>query len=122
MGLLEEPLSALDKKLRAELELELKALHARLGTTFVNVTHEQEEAMMMADRIVILGEGRIVQIGSPDELYHRPATRFVAEFLGRATFLSGIVEMVDGGTFVLRVGDTSVRAVVARGDPRPGER
>src|SRR5258708_22130121 len=78
--------------------------------------------MTMSDRIVILREGRIVQIGSPDELYHRPATRFVAEFLGRATFLSGVVELVDGDTFVLRVGDMSVRALIARGDLKPGAR
>jgi spermidine/putrescine ABC transporter ATP-binding subunit len=119
--LLDEPLSALDKKLRAELELELKSLHARLGTTFINVTHDQEEAMTMSDRIVILREGRIVQIGSPAELYHRPATRFVAEFLGRATFLSGIVVTVEGNTFVLRVGDTSVRSLIPGGDLKPGE-
>jgi ABC-type Fe3+/spermidine/putrescine transport system ATPase subunit len=111
--LLDEPLSALDKKLRAELEIELKALHARLGTTFINVTHDQEEAMTMSDRIVILRDGRIVQIGSPAELYHRPATRFVAEFLGRATFLTGIVEAVDDTAFALRIGDRTVRSVLS---------
>jgi putative spermidine/putrescine transport system ATP-binding protein len=120
--LLDEPLSALDKKLRTELELELKTLHARLGTTFINVTHDQEEAMTMSDRIVILRDGRIVQTGSPAELYHRPTTRFIAEFLGRATFLSGVVDDVEGDTFVLRVGNARVRsriplAGVKRGDP-----
>jgi putative spermidine/putrescine transport system ATP-binding protein len=120
--LLDEPLSALDKKLRTELELELKTLHARLGTTFVNVTHDQEEAMTMSDRIVILRDGRIVQTGSPSELYHRPTTRFVAEFLGRATFLTGVVDDVEGDTFVLRIGAARVRSRlppggVKRGDP-----
>jgi putative spermidine/putrescine transport system ATP-binding protein len=118
--LLDEPLSALDKKLRTELEL--KTLHARLGTTFINVTHDQEEAMTMSDRIVMLRDGRIVQTGSPAELYHHPTTRFVAEFLGRATFLSGIVDDVEGDTFVLCVGDVRVRSRlpvggVKRGDP-----
>jgi putative spermidine/putrescine transport system ATP-binding protein len=111
--LLDEPLSALDKKLRAELEIELKALHARLRTTFINVTHDQEEAMTMSDRIVILRDGRIVQIGSPAELYHRPASRFVAEFLGRATFLTGVVESVDDNAFALRIGDRTIRSVIS---------
>jgi putative spermidine/putrescine transport system ATP-binding protein len=100
--LLDEPLSALDKKLRGELQIELKALHARLRTTFIFVTHDQEEAMALSDRIVILREGRIVQIGGPAELYEQPANRFVAEFLGRANFFQGTVEVRDGATFTLK--------------------
>jgi putative spermidine/putrescine transport system ATP-binding protein len=119
--LLDEPLSALDKKLRAELEIELKALHARLGTTFINVTHDQEEAMTMSDRIVILRDGRIVQIGSPAELYHRPATRFVAEFLGRATFLTGIVDSIADNAFALRIGDRTVRSAMPERGLKPGD-
>jgi putative spermidine/putrescine transport system ATP-binding protein len=119
--LLDEPLSALDKKLRTELELELRTLHARLGTTFINVTHDQEEAMTMSDRIVILRDGRIVQTGSPAELYHRPTTRFVAEFLGRATFLSGVVDDIEGETFVLRIGDARVRSRIPLGGVKRGD-
>ena len=80
--LLDEPLSALDKKLRADLQWELKSLHQRLGTTFIYVTHEQEEALSMSDTIIILRDGQIEQQGGPGELYEWPATRFVADFLG----------------------------------------
>ena len=107
--LLDEPLSALDKKLRADLQLELKALHARLGTTFVMVTHDQEEAMTLSDRVAILREGRIVQVGSPAELYDRPVNKFVAEFLGRATFLEGIIESNMGDAMMLNVLGTCVK-------------
>ncbi len=89
--LLDEPLSALDKKLRADLQWELKSLHQRLGTTFIYVTHDQEEALSMSDEIVILRDGRIEQQGDPGGLYERPATRFVADFLGKSNFLKGEV-------------------------------
>jgi putative spermidine/putrescine transport system ATP-binding protein len=87
--LLDEPLGALDRKLRAEVQLELKALHARLGTTFVYVTHDQEEALSMSDRVAIMDRGRVVQTGRPGELYERPRTRFVADFLGKSNFIEG---------------------------------
>jgi len=87
--LLDEPLSALDKKLRAELQDELKALHRRVGRTFVNVTHDQEEALSLSDQVAILNHGRLVQMGAPEELYERPRTRFVADFLGKSNFLRG---------------------------------
>jgi len=87
MLLLDEPLGALDKKLRATLQLELRELHARLGATFVNVTHDQEEALTMSDRIAVMREGKVVQVGQPAELFDRPRTRFVADFLGRSNFL-----------------------------------
>jgi sn-glycerol 3-phosphate transport system ATP-binding protein len=80
--LFDEPLSNLDAKLRTQLRAELKSLHARLGATFVFVTHDQVEAMSLADRIVIMSHGRIEQIGTPMDLYRRPASRFVAEFIG----------------------------------------
>ncbi|MEM1044654.1 MAG: ABC transporter ATP-binding protein [Pseudomonadota bacterium] len=85
--LLDEPLSALDKKLRANLQWELKDLHDKLGVTFVYVTHDQEEALSMSDRIVILKDGAIQQEGTPQALYNRPCNSFVADFLGKSNFL-----------------------------------
>ena len=99
--LLDEPLSALDKKLRAELQDELKRLHRRVGLTFIYVTHDQDEALSMSDRIVVMRDGRVVQQGSPTELYDRPATTFVADFLGKSNFLRGKVEAHAPGGFVL---------------------
>ncbi|EWY41611.1 spermidine/putrescine ABC transporter ATPase [Skermanella stibiiresistens SB22] len=118
--LLDEPLSALDKKLRAELQFELKSLHQRLGTTFVNVTHDQEEAMTMSDRIVILRDGRVQQTGTPDALYNTPATRFVADFLGRANFLDGVAGSVSGGCLTIDIDGASVRHRLRDGEPRMG--
>jgi len=103
--LLDEPLSALDKRLRADLQWELSALHRRLGATFVNVTHDQEEALSMSDDIVILREGRVEQVGSPAELYARPATEFVARFLGDSNFIRGAVASTEGECFRVRVGE-----------------
>jgi sn-glycerol 3-phosphate transport system ATP-binding protein len=80
--LFDEPLSNLDAKLRTHMRSELKSLHRELGATFIFVTHDQVEAMSLADRIVIMSAGKIEQIGTPMELYHKPATRFVAEFIG----------------------------------------
>jgi putative spermidine/putrescine transport system ATP-binding protein len=102
--LLDEPLSALDKKLRAELQVELKDLHRRVGLTFIYVTHDQEEALSMSDSIAILRDGRLVQEGAPGALYERPATRFVADFLGKSNFLEGHVEAVRADGFAYRVG------------------
>ncbi len=92
--LLDEPLSALDKKLRAELQEELRALHRRVGRTFINVTHDQEEALSLSDEVAILNHGHIIQKGAPGALYERPATRFVADFLGKSNFLRGVVREV----------------------------
>ena len=85
--LLDEPLGALDKKLRQAMQLELKRLQTEVGITFVVVTHDQEEALVMADRIAILDHGRLVQVGPPREVYERPATRFAADFIGVTNFL-----------------------------------
>ena len=93
--LLDEPLGALDLKLRKALQLELKALQHELGITFVHVTHDQEEAMTMADTIAVMNHGRIEQLGPPTELYERPATTFVAGFLGVSNLLYGTVEGPD---------------------------
>jgi putative spermidine/putrescine transport system ATP-binding protein len=98
--LLDEPLSALDRKLRVEMQAELKQLHQRVGTSFVYVTHDQEEALSMSDRIALLHRGGVAQIDTPDVLYERPRTRFVAGFLGESNFLSGQVTRTDTNGFV----------------------
>jgi putative spermidine/putrescine transport system ATP-binding protein len=85
--LMDEPLSALDKKLREHMQLELKRLHDRLGTTTVYVTHDQREALTLSDRIAVVNGGRIVQLGTPDEIYDRPKNKFVADFIGETRFL-----------------------------------
>ncbi|MCS7006045.1 MAG: ABC transporter ATP-binding protein [Thermoleophilia bacterium] len=90
--LLDEPLGALDLKLRKQMQLELKRIQHEVGITFIHVTHDQEEAMTMADRIAVMNRGRIEQLGPPQELYERPATAFVAGFLGVSNLLPGTVE------------------------------
>ncbi len=90
--LLDEPLGALDLKLRREMQIELKQLQQRLGITFVYVTHDQEEALAMSDRIGVMDRGRLLQVGPPTEIYERPNCRFVADFIGEANFLEGRVE------------------------------
>jgi putative spermidine/putrescine transport system ATP-binding protein len=100
--LLDEPLSALDRKLRADMQIELKSFHRQIGLTFIYVTHDQEEALSMSDRVAILREGKVLQLGAPTDLYERPATRFVAEFLGKSNFLSGTVERRSGESFAFR--------------------
>lgn len=87
--LLDEPLGALDLKLRKELQLELHHLQQRLGITFIHVTHDQDEAMTMSDRIAVMNAGRVEQLGTPEELYERPKTRFVAQFIGACNLLEG---------------------------------
>ena len=99
--LLDEPLGALDLKLRREMQLELKELQHQVGITFVFVTHDQEEALTMSDRIAVMHEGHIVQEGEPREIYEHPATRFVADFIGLTNFLEGeVVEQKDGHVLV----------------------
>jgi spermidine/putrescine transport system ATP-binding protein len=107
--LLDEPLGALDLKLRKQMQLELKRIQHEVGITFIHVTHDQEEAMTMADSIAVMSQGHIEQLGPPAELYERPATRFVAGFLGASNLLSGVVE----GSDAVRLADgTLVRAQV----------
>jgi spermidine/putrescine transport system ATP-binding protein len=89
--LLDEPLGALDLKLRKAMQLELKALQHRVGITFVYVTHDQEEALTMSDRIAVMNHGRVLQVGTPGKIYERPADRFVADFIGETNFLEGQV-------------------------------
>jgi putative spermidine/putrescine transport system ATP-binding protein len=114
--LMDEPLSALDKKLRGELQVELRALHRQLGATFVYVTHDQDEALSMSDDVVILHQGRIEQSGAPRELYDRPASRFVAGFLGRCNLLAGTVADRGADRFVYTVGG---QGFVQAGAPGP---
>jgi putative spermidine/putrescine transport system ATP-binding protein len=95
--LLDEPLGALDRKLRVDVQEQLKNIHRRIGTTFIYVTHDQEEALTMSDRIVIMNRGKIVQIGPPAELYERPRSAFAASFLGKSNFL-----IRNGATLALR--------------------
>jgi spermidine/putrescine transport system ATP-binding protein len=87
--LLDEPLGALDLKLRREMQFELKAMQQQLGITFIYVTHDQEEALTMANRIAVMSGGKVLQVGTPEEIYETPATRFVADFIGETNFLTG---------------------------------
>jgi putative spermidine/putrescine transport system ATP-binding protein len=109
--LMDEPLSALDRQLREELQLEIKRLHRRLGMTFIYVTHDQREALVMSDRIAVVNRGRIEQAGRPIDLYDRPANRFVASFIGESNFLEGTVCDLEAGHVLVRLGSTIARAV-----------
>ncbi len=114
--LLDEPLGALDLKLRRGMQIELKRLQRKLGTTFVYVTHDQEEALTMSDRIAVMDKGRVLQVGTPQDVYERPATRFVADFLGEANLLDAEVTQ-DGvrvGTVLLRMASADRPAVGAK--------
>jgi spermidine/putrescine transport system ATP-binding protein len=103
--LLDEPLGALDLKLRKEMQLELKSLQMLVGITFIYVTHDQEEALTMSDRIAVMSKGKALQIGTPVEIYERPNCRFVADFIGETNFLSGVVKDVDVSKVVVSVPD-----------------
>jgi spermidine/putrescine transport system ATP-binding protein len=92
--LLDEPLGALDLKLRKEMQLELKALQDQVGITFIYVTHDQEEALTMSDRIAVMSKGRALQIGGAVEIYERPNCRFVADFIGETNFLTGTIKAI----------------------------
>src|SRR6478609_2551326 len=118
--LLDEPLGALDARLRKDLQVELKALQQNLGITFVYVTHDQEEALTMSDRLAVLAEGRVEQIGGPEEIYSRPATTYVAGFLGSANiFDADLLTTVDGEATCAAL-DTKIGARVdAEFDPGP---
>jgi len=120
--LLDEPLAALDKKLRAETQFELAKLQEELGTTFIIVTHDQEEAMTMAHRMAVMDRGRIVQVATPSEVYEQPASRWVADFIGDVNLLEGVVgEVAAGGAVV--VGPKGDRVRTAPGpDVQPGQR
>jgi spermidine/putrescine ABC transporter ATP-binding subunit len=109
--LMDEPLGALDKQLRENLQLEMRRLHADLGITFIYVTHDQEEALIMSDRIAVMNEGRVAQIGRPEELYDRPNSRFVASFIGESNFLPAIVCGLEDSVVVTECKGMTVRAI-----------
>jgi putative spermidine/putrescine transport system ATP-binding protein len=120
--LLDEPLSNLDALLRDEMRVELKRLQERLGTTMIFVTHDQVEALILSDRVVVMQGGWVEQIGPPEDVYRRPATPFVARFLGRANFLAGTVAGTDAGRIVVALdGGLAVVATARPGLPS-GER
>jgi spermidine/putrescine transport system ATP-binding protein len=100
--LLDEPLAALDRKLRREMQIELQTLQREVGITFILVTHDQEEALSMSDRICIMREGQIVQSGSPRELYDEPVNRYVADFVGKTNFFSGAVVDVNNSSVTVK--------------------
>lgn len=114
--LLDEPLGALDLKLRKAMQGELKELQRSVGITFVYVTHDQEEALTMADRMAVMARGRAWQVGSPQEVYERPASRFVADFIGEANLLEGTLERVAGDHAVVRL-PSGATVVGERRDP-----
>lgn len=113
--LLDEPLSALDPELREQTRAELSALQRQLGMTFITVTHDQEEALAMATRIGVMRDGILEQTGTPEELYERPATRFVAEFLGAANILPAVVKEVGTRGTLLRLGSGAAIRVTMKG-------
>jgi spermidine/putrescine transport system ATP-binding protein len=113
--LLDEPLAALDRKLRREMQIELQNLQHEVGITFVLVTHDQEEALSMSDKICILRQGRIVQQGSPDALYDAPVSAWVADFVGKSNFLAGMVTSVDEGTAEIVAGCGPMRGRLVAG-------
>ncbi|MFI9824680.1 ABC transporter ATP-binding protein [Streptomyces sp. NPDC052013] len=102
--LLDEPLGALDLKLRRQMQLELKRIQTEVGITFVHVTHDQEEAMTMADTVAVMNAGRVEQLGSPADLYENPRTTFVANFLGTSNFIEAEVDTTSGAEIVLKAG------------------
>ena len=111
--LMDEPLGALDKQLRESLQLEMRRLHADLGITFIYVTHDQEEALTMSDRIAVMNEGLIAQVGSLEDIYDRPCDRFVAAFIGESNFLTGVVRGLEDGLIVAEWAGRTVRGYAA---------
>jgi spermidine/putrescine transport system ATP-binding protein len=120
--LLDEPLGALDVKLRKHMQLELKRIQHDLGTTFVYVTHDQEEALAMSDRIAVMNGGRVEQTGSPREIYDRPRTAFVADFIGSLNALDLTVDELVGAYAVTRLGEDERVVVPVSADHRTGDR
>ena len=119
--LLDEPLGALDLQLRRQMQVELKRLQKQLGITFIYITHDQEEAVNMSDRIAVMRSGRFEQIGTPEEIYDAPMTRYVAQFIGRSTILTGTVKSVSGDTAVVADENGSYPVDATRAHLVPGE-
>ena len=119
--LLDEPLGALDVKLRKQMQLELKKIQTELGTTFVYVTHDQDEALSMSDRIAVMNHGRVEQIAGPREIYEHPATAFVADFIGSLNALDFTVDELVGGYAVMRVGEADRVVLPVGGETNTGD-
>ncbi len=119
--LLDEPLGALDAKLRGQVQMELKSIQRRTNKTFVFVTHDQEEALTMSDRIVVMNNGRVEQDGTPEELYFHPSTRFVAEFIGETNLLSGAMRGRDGDKVMMDWFGQTLSGRAPAGVPNVGE-
>ncbi|MBE9555064.1 MAG: ABC transporter ATP-binding protein, partial [Proteobacteria bacterium] len=117
--LLDEPLSALDKNLREQMRVELRALQQKVGITFIFVTHDQEEALSMADRIAVMSDGKVRQVDTPEHLYEAPTSREVAAFIGSMNFLNGTVEGVEGGSVTVDAGPLGKLRVSPPGDGAP---
>jgi spermidine/putrescine transport system ATP-binding protein len=115
--LLDEPLGALDLKLRRQMQIELKRIQTEVGITFVHVTHDQEEAMTMADTIAVMNAGKVEQLGTPVDLYERPVSRYVANFLGQSNCLEGTVQEVRAEQTVVLVGDCALTVAGRHGSP-----
>ena len=113
--LLDEPMAALDRKLRREMQIELQSLQRALGITFVLVTHDQEEALSMSDRICIMRAGRIVQTGTPRDLYDAPNSRYVADFVGKSNFFDGPLRVITD-----QIGQIDLPGTTGLGRPGPG--
>lgn len=118
--LLDEPLGALDKNLREEMQVELRQLQKSVGITTIFVTHDQEEAMTLSDQIAVLRDGKILQVGSPQQVYDYPADQFVASFLGTTNFLNGIVAGHEENELIVTIGETSVRVEANQMSPAAG--
>jgi spermidine/putrescine transport system ATP-binding protein len=119
--LLDEPLGALDLKLRQAMQIELKRIQREIGITFIYVTHDQEEALTMSDRIAVMNDGRVEQIGTPQEIYHSPTSVFVANFIGVANLIPAVVQQVEArDATVLLAGSCRVPVPVGSQRPRPG--
>jgi spermidine/putrescine transport system ATP-binding protein len=120
--LLDEPLSALDYKLRKEMQIELKRLQSETGITFIFVTHDQEEALTMSDRIAVMSAGKILQIGAPWEIYDRPADRFVADFIGETNFLEAEVKAINGDRATVKLSSgAEIQASLPEGSTPSGK-
>ena len=119
--LLDEPLGALDLKLRRQMQLELKRIQTEVGITFVHVTHDQEEAMTMADTIAVMNEGKIEQMGSPIQIYEHPKTAFVANFLGQTNLFEGTVAGIEGDELAVKVKDVVFHVPLTSTEIRSGK-
>lgn len=119
--LLDEPLGALDLQLRRQMQRELKEIQTRLNITFIYITHDQEEALNMSDRIVIMNDGRIEQQGTPSEIYEKPATRFAASFIGESNLIKGVITESDGDVSVLQISGHTALCMTPTASIPPGE-